>query len=414
MRALAIAATGMAAQQTNVEVIANNIANINTTAFKRARAEFSDLIYQSEAAEGVPNRGGEEVVPEGAQIGLGVRTVGIRNLHIQGRSRRDLQPARCRHQRPWLVPDHPVRAARRSIRAPARSTRTAPASSSPATAIVVEPAITFPHDTLEVVINESGEVYARTASQSTPQLLGQLSLVDFANDSGLQPLGNNLYRETAASGTADLRRRRRSRLRQHSPGLPGKLQRRSGQGDHRTDLGAARLRDELEGDPGRRRDAGPGLERHPLSHAMPAACAGLPLPRFCWSPGWPPHRRRMPPRSRPCRFRRSPSIRATRFPATMLTDGRFPSGTAANFPVVGARGDLVGKVARRTLLPGRLIARNAVGEPELVQKGTIIPAVYEQRPHCSSPRRCSRSSRARSTKPSRSATSTAARSSSAR
>ena len=73
MRALAIAATGMAAQQTNVEVIANNIANINTTAFKRARAEFSDLIYQSVRAEGVPNRGGEEVVPEGAELGLGVR-----------------------------------------------------------------------------------------------------------------------------------------------------------------------------------------------------------------------------------------------------------------------------------------------------------------------------------------------------
>ncbi len=84
MRALAIAATGMAAQQTNVDVIANNIANINTTAFKRARAEFSDLIYQSDRAEGVPNRGGEEVIPEGAQIGLGVRTVGVRNLHIQG------------------------------------------------------------------------------------------------------------------------------------------------------------------------------------------------------------------------------------------------------------------------------------------------------------------------------------------
>ena len=84
MRALAIAATGMSAQETNVEVIANNLANVNTTAFKRARAEFSDLIYQSVRAEGVPNRGGEEVVPEGAQLGLGVRTVGIRNLHAQG------------------------------------------------------------------------------------------------------------------------------------------------------------------------------------------------------------------------------------------------------------------------------------------------------------------------------------------
>ena len=84
MRALAIAATGMNAQQTNVEVIANNIANINTTGFKRARAEFTDLLYQAERAAGVPNRGGQDPIPEGAQIGLGVRTAAVRNLHMQG------------------------------------------------------------------------------------------------------------------------------------------------------------------------------------------------------------------------------------------------------------------------------------------------------------------------------------------
>ena len=84
MRALAIAATGMNAQQHNLEVIANNIANINTTAFKRARAEFTDLIYQAERLQGVSNRGRDATVPEGAHIGLGVRTAAIRHLHIQG------------------------------------------------------------------------------------------------------------------------------------------------------------------------------------------------------------------------------------------------------------------------------------------------------------------------------------------
>ena len=84
MRALSIAATGMNAQQTHVEVIANNIANINTTGFKRSRAEFTDLLYQVERANGVPNRGGQDAVPEGAQIGLGVRTSAVRNLHMQG------------------------------------------------------------------------------------------------------------------------------------------------------------------------------------------------------------------------------------------------------------------------------------------------------------------------------------------
>ena len=84
MRALAIAATGMNAQTQNLEVIANNIANINTTAFKRSRAEFTDLIYQAERLQGMSNRGQNSVVPEGAQIGLGVRTAAIRPLNIQG------------------------------------------------------------------------------------------------------------------------------------------------------------------------------------------------------------------------------------------------------------------------------------------------------------------------------------------
>src|SRR5690606_31516449 len=84
MKALAIAATGMSAQQTNLEVIANNIANINTTGFKRARAEFSDLLYQVDRMQGVPNRANSSIVPEGVSIGLGVKTTAVRNVHTQG------------------------------------------------------------------------------------------------------------------------------------------------------------------------------------------------------------------------------------------------------------------------------------------------------------------------------------------
>ena len=84
MRALTIAATGMSAQVKNIEVIANNVANINTTGFKRARAEFTDLIYQSERLMGVASRGRDATVPEGVQIGLGVRTAAIRTVHNQG------------------------------------------------------------------------------------------------------------------------------------------------------------------------------------------------------------------------------------------------------------------------------------------------------------------------------------------
>jgi flagellar basal-body rod protein FlgG len=84
MRALAIAATGMSAQEQNLEVIANNVANINTTGFKRSRAEFTDLIHQTERLMGVSNRGRDATVPEGAQIGLGVRWAAIRSVNIQG------------------------------------------------------------------------------------------------------------------------------------------------------------------------------------------------------------------------------------------------------------------------------------------------------------------------------------------
>jgi flagellar basal-body rod protein FlgG len=189
----------MSAQQTNVEVIANNIANINTTAFKRARAEFTDLIYQSERAPGVPNRGGEDVVPEGAELGLGVRTAGIRNLHVQGPLSQTSNPLDLAiNGRGWF-----------QVSGPAGETLYTRAGSFNKNALgqlvttdgyLVDPALAFPADTLDITINQSGEVYARVASQTTPQLLGQLALVDFANDSGLQPLGNNLYRETPASG----------------------------------------------------------------------------------------------------------------------------------------------------------------------------------------------------------------------
>ena len=81
---LSVAATGMAAQQLNVEVIANNIANINTTGFKRSRAEFTDLMYQAVRLPGVSTQGSNNPIPEGAQVGLGVRTAAVRNLQIQG------------------------------------------------------------------------------------------------------------------------------------------------------------------------------------------------------------------------------------------------------------------------------------------------------------------------------------------
>jgi flagellar basal-body rod protein FlgG len=200
MRALAIAATGMSAQQLNVEVIANNIANINTTAFKRARAEFTDLLYQDERPAGVPNRGNQQPIPEGAQVGLGVRNAAIRNLHIQGAltstgNKLDL----AINGRGWFQIE--------GANGETFYTRAGSFNKNAEGQIVtidgnlLTPQITVPADTTEVVVNESGEVFALTSTQTTMQSLGQITLANFANDAGLEALGGNLYQQTTASGS---------------------------------------------------------------------------------------------------------------------------------------------------------------------------------------------------------------------
>ena len=199
MKALAIAATGMNAQQLNVEVIANNIANINTTGFKRARAEFTDLLYQAERLQGVPNRGNENIVPEGAQLGLGVRTAAIRNLHIQGTlasTNNKLDVAITGNG--WFQ----IAGSDGEIlysRAGAFNTN-ATGQLVTEDGYPVEPAITVPADTVDIEINQSGQVFVRVGGQSALQQIGQLTLASFANEAGLDPQGGNLYRETAASG----------------------------------------------------------------------------------------------------------------------------------------------------------------------------------------------------------------------
>ncbi len=199
MRALHIAATGLAAQQMNVEVIANNVANINTTGFKRARAEFTDLLYMAERLQGAAARGEEGVIPEGANIGLGVRTAAIRNLHLQGTiaqtgNKLDLALS-GRGFFQILGPDGET-----------AYTRAGAFNTNGTGQIVtldgyqVQPAMTIPPNTLEVVVNESGVVSARLPGQTALQQIGQLALANFANEAGLEPLGGNLYKQTSASG----------------------------------------------------------------------------------------------------------------------------------------------------------------------------------------------------------------------
>jgi flagellar basal-body rod protein FlgG len=203
MKALAIAATGMNAQQTNLEVIANNIANINTTGFKRARAEFSDLLYQTERLQGVPNRANQGIVPEGASIGLGVKTTAIRNLHIQGSltstgNKFDLALT----GNGWFQIEG-ADGETLYTRAGAFNTN-ADGELVTADGFSVQPAITVPADAVEIVVNKTGQVFARIEGQTQMQDLGQLTLATFSNEAGLSPLGDNLFQETDASGPANV------------------------------------------------------------------------------------------------------------------------------------------------------------------------------------------------------------------
>jgi flagellar basal-body rod protein FlgG len=203
MRALAIAATGMSAQQLNVEVIANNVANINTTSFKRSRAEFVDLLYQVEKAAGTPTAIGAEVVPEGARIGLGVRSTAIRNVHLQGALTQtgntlDLAMMGRGYFR-ISAPDGETLYTRAGA-----FNKNAAGQIVNAEGYVVQPAMTVPPEVTTVSVNETGQVFGQVAGEVEPRLLGQFSIASFVNEVGLAPLGGNLYRETAASGAATI------------------------------------------------------------------------------------------------------------------------------------------------------------------------------------------------------------------
>lgn len=203
MRALSIAASGMNAQQHNVEVIANNIANINTTAFKRSRAEFTDLLYQTERLQGTTSRGKDAIIPEGAQIGLGVRTAAIRQLHIQGslnNTGNKLDVAIT--GRGWFqisAPDGQTLYSRDGSFSLNANSQLVTSDG-----YLVIPQITVPQNTTDININESGLVTATIGGQTAPVQLGQMTIANFVNESGLVPLGNNLYQQSEASGAPSI------------------------------------------------------------------------------------------------------------------------------------------------------------------------------------------------------------------
>lgn len=201
MRALSIAATGMSAQQLNVEVIANNIANINTTGYKRTRAEFTDLLYQMERVQGVPTQTGEGLIPEGAQLGLGTRLAAIRLLNIQGPLAETGNRLDVAINGPgWFQIAGPS-GETLYTRAGAFNTN-AEGQIVTADGYQIEPRIAVPPGTTAIEINQTGEVFARIEGEAEMVSIGQITLANFANPAGLNALGGNLFQPTEASGAA--------------------------------------------------------------------------------------------------------------------------------------------------------------------------------------------------------------------
>src|ERR1700710_1011988 len=199
MRSLDIAGTGMQAQQTNVEVISNNIANMTTTGFKRRRAEFQDLIYQNLRRVGANSSDTGTVVPSGAQVGLGVRTAAIYRIGEQGNLQQTSnsldvaisgngyfqvtlpsgETAYSRDGTFGMAPDGTIVTA---------------------DGYTVQPGLTIPSNAPAFTITRTGQVQVSIAGQTAPTTVGSLQLAVFPNDAGLDAQGENLFLQTAASG----------------------------------------------------------------------------------------------------------------------------------------------------------------------------------------------------------------------
>ncbi len=199
MRALDIAGTGMQAQQTNVEVISNNIANMTTTGYKRQRPEFQDLIYQNLRRVGSNSSDTGTIVPSGAQVGLGVKTAAIYRINEQGNLQQtsntlDLAVQGAGYFQVTL-PDGETAYTRDGTFG-----LSADGVIVTADGYTVLPGLTIPTAATSVTINTSGQLQVTLQGQTAPTTVGQLQLATFPNDAGLAAQGDNLFLQTAASG----------------------------------------------------------------------------------------------------------------------------------------------------------------------------------------------------------------------
>jgi flagellar basal-body rod protein FlgG len=199
IKALSTSATGMRAQQQLVDVVANNLANVNTTGFKRSRLDFQDLLYDTQIAPGTQVAVGLEI-PTGLQVGSGARTISTTKVFTQGvpeETQRDLDVAvNGQGFFEITLPD-----GTKAYTRDGAFRKDSAGNLTTAEGLLVSPAITIPENIVGLSIGRDGTITA-ALPDGTVSNAGQLTLATFPNPSGLSSLGGNLYLPTAASGNA--------------------------------------------------------------------------------------------------------------------------------------------------------------------------------------------------------------------
>ncbi|KPK38145.1 MAG: flagellar basal-body rod protein FlgG [Gammaproteobacteria bacterium SG8_47] len=198
MNPLWVSKTGLEAQQTRLGIISNNLANVNTTGFKRSRAVFEDLLYQNVRQPGAQSSQDTQL-PSGLMLGTGVRMVATEKIHTQGnltQTNNSLDMAiQGRGMFQVLRPDGTIAYTRNGefqINSQGQIVT--------ANGYLMEPSITVPEGTISLTIGTDGTVSVLQSGNSAPTQVGTVQLADFINPSGLQPIGENMFLETASSG----------------------------------------------------------------------------------------------------------------------------------------------------------------------------------------------------------------------
>ena len=198
--ALHTAATGMAAQSQNVDVISNNLANVNTSGFKRARANFQDLMYQQIKAPGAEASAAGTQLPTGIQIGMGVRTAGVENLFTQGEFKQTGSPLDLAIQGSGFFQVQLANGDTAYTRAGSFSIDGQGQVVTPS-GDLLQPSITIPQDALSIMVGADGTVSVEQPG-AVQTVVGQIQIASFQNPAGLKLLGNSLFQSTNASGEA--------------------------------------------------------------------------------------------------------------------------------------------------------------------------------------------------------------------